>query len=325
MLDLSLGLVVNDRTSAIYDGRVAPEGIRFTTSRVNGSELYWRQLMFGDFDVSDMSMASLLIATDRGETGWTALPIFSLRKFFHTWAIVCNDAKIAQPADLHGKRVGVPEYQQTSAVWARGILFHEFGVDWRRINWFMERPPERSHGGATGFSPPEGVQLAYVPQESSLAQMLIDGELDASLSHLSLPNLVDRGRIDLATRPEVRPLFDAEPEGARYYGKTRILPFNHGVVVRRSVADAHPWVPLNVYSAFVRAKEIAARHRIESLEPYFDAGLVDRKQLASDLTPYGFAANRRDIGILCEYLYEQGLTSRVVQPDEVFAASTLDL
>jgi 4,5-dihydroxyphthalate decarboxylase len=325
VLDLSFAMWVREPTRALYDGRVVPEGIALTISRVRGSETYWRQLRFGDFDVSEMSMSSLLIAKARGFSDWVALPVFSMRTFFHTWVVVRDGAGIAAPADLHGKNVGVPEYQQTSAVWTRGVLHDEFGVDPRRIHWFMERPPDRSHGGALGFVPPAGVQLSTIPNDSSIAAMLISGELDASLSFLAIPNLVDRGAIDLHNRPEVRTLF-ASPraEQARYYAKTGIFPLNHCIVVRRSVIERHPWAGLNLYEAFLESKRISARERSALTAPYTETGLVDAGSFARDPAAYGVTANRNVLEAICRYQFEQGLTDRVVALDEVFLADTLD-
>src|SRR5215468_5909622 len=116
-LDLSVALSDNPNTRPLLDGRVEPEGIRLTASAVHPSEMFWRQLRFGEFDVSEMSMSSLLISTTRGPTPWVALPVFTTREFFHTRILVRTDAGIAAPADLRGKRVGVPEYQQTAAIW----------------------------------------------------------------------------------------------------------------------------------------------------------------------------------------------------------------
>src|SRR5262245_58614241 len=156
-LELSIALSDNENTRPLLDGVVEAEGLRLVPTAVHPSEMFWRQLKFGDFDVSEMSMSSLLIATSRGPTPWVALPVFTSREFFHTRVLVRADAGIAKPEDLRGKRVGVPEYQQTAAIWGRGVLQHEFGVHARDMEWFMERPPDKSHGGATGFMPPAGV------------------------------------------------------------------------------------------------------------------------------------------------------------------------
>src|SRR5215831_11730931 len=206
-LELSIALSDNANTRPLLDGRVEAEGIRLIPTAVHPSEMFWRQLRFGEFDVSEMSMSSLLISTSRGPSPWIALPVFTTREFFHTRILVRIDAGIATPADMRGKRVGVPEYQQTAAIWARGVLQHEFGVHTKDIAWFMERPPEKSHGGATGFIPPAGVKLAFIPPTTNIGEMLVGGELDATLLYLTADNLVDRSRIDLAGDPRVRPLF----------------------------------------------------------------------------------------------------------------------
>src|SRR5262249_59731122 len=125
-LALSLALSDNPNTRPLLDGRVQAEGLRLVPTAVHPSEMFWRQLRFGDFDISEMSMSSLLISISRGPTPWVALPVFTTREFFHTRILVRIDAGITAPADLAGKRVGVPEYQQTAAIWGRGVLQHAF-------------------------------------------------------------------------------------------------------------------------------------------------------------------------------------------------------
>ena len=150
-LQLSLAITNNPRTWPIIDGRATADGIDFTTSVIDPSEMFWRQLHYAEFDVSEMSMSSLTIATSQGRTQWVALPVFTTREFFHLRILVRAASGIQAPADLKGKRVGVPEYQQTAAIWGRGVLQHEFGVHPRDMEFFMERTPETSHGGSTGF------------------------------------------------------------------------------------------------------------------------------------------------------------------------------
>src|ERR1700680_2628672 len=139
LLPLSIALSDNPNTRPLIDCDVAPEGIDLTTTVVHPSEMFWRQLRFAEVDVSEMSMSSLLISTALGPTPWVALPVFTTREFFHTRILVRADAGIAAPAALRGKRVGVPEYQQTAAIWGRGVLEHEFGVKPRDMEFFMER------------------------------------------------------------------------------------------------------------------------------------------------------------------------------------------
>ena len=328
-LTLSLALSDNERTRPVTQGRVKAQGLRLLTTVVHPSEMFWRQLKYADFDVSEMSLSSLFIATARGDRRWVALPVYTSRMFFHTNIMVRADRGIRTPQDLRGKRVGVPEYQQTAALWSRGILQHEFDVHAREIEWFMERGPDKSHGGATGFRPPEGVRLNHIPPSTNIGEMLVSGELDATLLYLNNRNLVDRSTIDLDQVEVVQPLFrDREAETRRYYQKTGIFPINHTLVVRRELYEQHPWIALNLYHAFVAAKQEVEREAAAHMRSYIEAGLVDpsvAKGMEADPKAYGLKASRRVVETIAGYVHEQGLTDRRVEPEEIFAASTLEV
>jgi 4,5-dihydroxyphthalate decarboxylase len=328
-LTLSAAFAANPRSRPIIDGAIAPEGIRLIASAVNGSELFWRQLRFGEFDVSEMSVSSLAILADRGVRDWVALPIFTNRWFSHTTVHVRDGIDIETPSDLAGKRVGVPEYQQTSAVWSRGALQHEFGVDLTSIDWFMERNVDVSHGGATGFEPPPGIRLSYVAPESSIGEMLMDGSLDATLIYLNEPNLVDRSRAEVGGSTGIRPLFpDVAAEGLRYYEKTGVFPLSHCIAIRSSLYERHSWTALNIYNAFVAAKEMAVGGALDVLSAYFTTGVLGgeaRTRLQSDPLPYGVAGSRLTLETLLTFMHEQGLTQRTIRIDEIFAKQTLAL
>jgi 4,5-dihydroxyphthalate decarboxylase len=328
-VELSIALSVNERTRPILEGRVGPKAVKLVPTALHPSEMFWRQLRFAEFDVSEMSMSSLLIATARGDKRWVALPIFTTRQFFHAGVLIRTDRGIERPADLKGKRIGVPEYQQTAAVWARGALEHEFGVRPAEIDWFMERGPDLSHGGATGFTPPDGVRLTYIAPQSSIGKMLAAGEIDGTLLYLNEPNLVDRSREDLGQLAKIAPLFpDPDAERKRYFEKTRIYPVNHIVVVRRELVERHTWLVLNLYSAFVEAKAEASRCGENYMEGYFQTGLIDRAvkpALAVDPLAYGVKANRVVLETLATYVHEQGLTPRRIELEELFAPNTLEL
>jgi 4,5-dihydroxyphthalate decarboxylase len=328
-LTLSIALSDNERTRPLTQGRIQPQGVRLVPTVVHPSEMFWRQLKYADFDISEMSLSSLFIATARGDRRWVALPIYTSRMFFHTNILVRTDRGIVKPEDLRGKRVGVPEYQQTAALWSRGILEHEFGVSPRDIEWFMERGPDKSHGGATGFKPPEGVRLHQIAPFTNIGAMLVNGELDATLLYLSNRNLVDRSTIDLDTVDHVKPLFrDQQAETRRYFTKTGIYPINHAVVIRRELYERHPWLALNLYHAFIAAKQDVERETAETLKSYFETGLIDsagRAGLQADPKAYGMKASRKVIETIAQYVHEQGLTERRVAVEELFAASTMDI
>jgi 4,5-dihydroxyphthalate decarboxylase len=327
-LELSIALSDNERTRPLLEGRVVPQGIKLVPTMVHPSEMFWRQLRFAEFDVSEMSMSSLIIAASRGDTRWVAIPVFTMRKFFHTSIIVRNDSGITTPAELRGKRLGVPEYQQTWAIWSRGILQHEFGVHARDIEWFMERNPDKSHGGATGFTAPQGVRVNQISPTTNMGEMLLRGELDGALHYLVDRNLVDRSSVDVSGATH-HLFLDPAAEGRRFYAKTGLYPINHTVVVRRSLLEAHPWIALNLYSAFVAAKEEIARCGKSYLQWYFEAGLLDGgvKRVLADHDPlaYGFNASRPVLETIAQYVHEQGLSARRVALEEIFAPSTLDV
>jgi 4,5-dihydroxyphthalate decarboxylase len=329
LLPLSIALSDNELTRPIAQGRVQVQGAQLLPTVVHPSEMFWRQLRFGDFDVSEMSLSSLFIATARGDRRWVALPIYTSRRFFHTMILVRKGARIVEPSDLRGKRVGVPEYQQTAALWSRGVLQHEFGVHAREIEWFMERGADKSHGGATGFKPPEGVRLNAIPPSTDIGQMLLKGELDATLLHLSVKNLVDRSGVDLSSHPDILPLFpDTQAETRRYYAKTGIYPINHCVVIKRELFERHPWLALNLYHGFMAAKKEVENETRETLQGYFETGLIGldaRKALSDDPKAYGVNASRTVIETISQYVHEQGLTDRQVGIEELFAPSVLDL
>lgn len=322
-LVLSAALSSNANTAPLLSGKVGVEGVELRTSAVHPSEMFWRQLHFGDFDVSEMSLSSLLIATALGRTDWVALPIFTSRRFFHTGIVVRRDSGIETPADLAGRRVGVPEYQQTAAVWVRAALQHEFGVLPQDLRWFMERPLSRSHGGETDFSPPPGVALSFIDESTSLGAMLANGGLDAAAWYTAGDNLVDRTQTAAAAVPELRPIFaDPVAEGIRYFRKTGILPVNHCVVVRRRLIEQYPWLSLNLFSAFLRAKRSALDATRAGLAPWAQLGAIEPAQVAQvgrlDPLPYGILGQRHVLEALTGHLVEQGLTAHQVALEDIF-------
>jgi 4,5-dihydroxyphthalate decarboxylase len=329
-LSLSFAFANNPRTKALFTGQVEPEGIDLIPSEVGMSELAWRQFGFQEFQVSELSISSLLIARSKGIDSFVAFPVFSSRTFFHTGVLVREDAGIDEPSQLAGKRVGVPEYQQTAALWARGALQHEFGVDPRSIEWYMERPPEKSHGGVTGFTPPEGIHLQYMPRETDMGQMLQNGEIDAALLYISNnTNLVDRSTIVFGPGSGVRQLFpDRRAEATRYFSKTGIIHMNHTAVVRKDVLEQHPWVVLNLYSAFLRAREHAATQSKRQIDEMVNTAALEHpaaKAWVADPFPYGIQANRDAIEAAFAYSYEQGLSVRKMALEDVFYKGTLEL
>jgi 4,5-dihydroxyphthalate decarboxylase len=327
-LQLSIGFASNPRTWPIIDGSVAPDGIDLVPSIVHPSELFWRQLRFGDFDVSEMSMSSLMMIRARGDDRWVGIPVFTTRRFFHTSILVRRDSGISQPAELKGRRVGVPEYQQTAALWTRGVLEHEFGVSPRDMEFWMERLPAHSHAGAVAFKAPPGVTIHQIPEHQSIGSLMLSGGLDAVIHYIRQSNLVDRSTQDLWNHPDIKPLFpDQVAEGGRYYRKTAIYPINHGMIVRREIAEKHSWTVLNILKAFERANALAERERMEHVEYHCEAALLPDTAVAAlrqPLVHHGVKHNRKTLETAAAYSLEQGLTPRLMKLEELFAASVMD-
>ncbi len=327
-LQLSIALTSNPRTWPLLDGTVRADGVDLLISVLHPSEMFYRQLKFSEFDISEMSLSSFMMARARNDDRFIGIPVFTTHHFFHTWPLVRRDSKIERPQDLKGKRVGVPEYQQTAALWARGALQDEWGVSPKDIGWFMERNPAESHGSSTGFVPPPEVEIVQIPYGKSIGSMMVSGELDATLLYIVDANLVDRSTVDLFHHPAIKTLFpDPIAEGIRYYRKTGLYPINHAMIIRRELAEREPWVVLNVLKAFDRANEVADAQRLEHVESYLETGLLPangRAVLNTSLNAHGIKANRAVLEAAARYSEEQGLTHRRVTLDELFAVSTLD-
>jgi len=328
-LQLSLAITNNPRTRPIIDGRVKADGIDFAKTILGPAEMFWRQLSFAEFDVSEISMSELMMIRSRGDERFIGIPVFTTRRFYHAMMLVRKDAGIAGPADLKGKRVGVPEYVQTAALWTRGVLENEFAIAPTDMTFFMERVPARSHAGAIGFKVPPGVTINQIPPEKSIGSMMLAGELDACMAYFGgNPGLIDRSDVDLVNHPDIRPLFpDPTAEGIRYYKKTGIYPINHGMVVKRAVFERDPWVVLNILKAFNDANDIADAERREHVAYHLETGLISpdyRKSLSTRIVSYGLKANRATLETAARYSNQQGLTQRVMAMEELFAANTLE-
>jgi hypothetical protein len=159
--------------------------------------------------------------------------------------------------------------------------------------------------------------------------MLLDGKLDGALLYLAgTNNLVDRSQADLNQHPDFKLLFpDPLAEGARYFAKTGIYPINHGMVIKREIAEKHPWAVLNIYKAFEKANEIAEAQRMEHTEYHIEAGLLPpeaKKAMATQVLYHGVQRNRKSLETAAQLSYEQGLTPRLMKLEELFAPSTME-
>ena len=232
MPDLTLSFVsnFNERVEPLMNGTVKADGIEIIPTYSHPSETFWRQLKFQEFQVAEMSMSSYL---DRAfaRRRHDRFAGFSEPAFFHAEQSYHVDSGIKEPGDLIGKRIGVGEYQQTAALWARGVLEHDFGVSQYKVHWYMERTDELSHGGATGFTPPPGISFHRIPPDKSLATMLVNHEIDVApiAGHLSRAvNVIDRSTHIRGSEGDwckVKPLFpDRDRRSQTLRRQARLCP-----------------------------------------------------------------------------------------------------
>jgi 4,5-dihydroxyphthalate decarboxylase len=336
MPKLTLGFIsaFNERVDPLMDGTVKAEGIELIPTYSHPAETFWRQLKFGEFEVAEMSMSSFLIAKSQG-SDMVALPVFPSRRLFQTELSYHVDSGITKPGDLAGKKLGVAEYQQTAALWIRGILEHDFGVSQYNIHWHMERSEEMSHGGATGFKPPAGISFNRIAANKSLVSTLLGNELD--VAHVASPFVLQANTLDRSSRivgkndwSKIRPLFpDRMIEAERFFKKHGFLPVNHTYIIRGDIYRKYPWIAFNLYSGFVKAKALARQKLAESIPSALFFGpeylAMTRRLIGDDPFPYGIKANQAMLDTITSYSHEQGLTPRQMKPEELFAEQTLSL
>jgi 4,5-dihydroxyphthalate decarboxylase len=311
-----------DRARPLLDGTIQPEGIEFTPVVSRPSDTFFRMLRHSEFEVSELSLANYTMLRARGDTSFIAIPVFPSRMFRHSCIYVHVDSGINEPKDLEGKKIGVPEYSMTAAVFVRGLLLSEYGIKPETIEWFSGTQDGLQRPSRIDFELP-GVVLHRMPIEQDMGPMLDSGELDAIIS----PNMPASFTAD---PPPVRRLFpDYRQAEKEYFARTGIFPIMHTVVLRRDVHEQYPWAAQSIYRAFIEAKEQAYEQLKETdalkiTLPWVLAELEEtRRTMGHDFWPYGLERNRPALEALPRYLHEQGLADRVPEIEELFAPSTL--
>ena len=316
-LRLTLACGPYDRTQALRDGTITPEGIDLNYLTLQPAEIFWRMLQYKEFDISEMSLSNYTSLVSGGNSPFIAIPVFPSRVFRHGYFFINTHKGIERPESLKGKRGGVPEYSMTAAVYMRGLLQHEYGVTPESIDWVQGRTDR------LGRKLPADIRLTQAPAGSELGDLLDKGEIDFLMT-ANNPLVFRRGS------PNVRRLFpDYAAAEKDYFRRTRIYPIMHTVVIRREIYDRDPWVAVSLYTAFRRAKEYALRLISETGSPKASFAwlqpLIEEEQsiIGRDWYPYGIEANRPSIDALLQYTFEQGLSDRKLAVEDLFAPSTL--
>lgn len=324
-LTVSLAVAPYDRTRALFDGRVAVDGCDIVASALEPEEMFFRAYRYGDFDITELSLSTHLLTTARGDAPFVGVPAFLSRSFRHASIFIRSDRGIKSPADLKGKTIGLPEYQQTANVWVRGMLKDEYGVEASDIHWRGGGMEEPGRAERTPITLPPSIELQRIPADRTLSQMLEAGELDAVMGPRP-PSCFGRAGVPVVRLfPEYRQAEEA------YFRKARMFPIMHIVGIRKALHEQHPWLAANVYKAFLKAKELAVHDlqhagRLSVTLPWVVAEYQATRQLmGDDYWSYGVAANAREFEALGRYAVDQGLAKKPVTPADLFAPSTLEL
>jgi len=320
-IQLTLACEDYDRTRPIKDARIKPEGIEINYLVMSVEEIFWRMMKYEEFDVSELSMGAFLTAAARGRRPFIAIPVFPSRTFRHRCIFINTASGIERPEELRGKRMGVPEYSMTAAVWLRGLFEHEYGIPPSEIHWIQAGEEQPGRKDRVDFEMPPGVRMDS-KNDRTLNELIASGEIDAMMSPRMPTCFLDGA-------PNVRRLFPNYRQAEMdYFAKTGLFPIMHVMVIKRAIYEKDPWVAQTLYKAFCEAKDLCMRELYDTnilrvSLPWTSAEYEDTRDLmTADYWPYGLTPNRMNLETLHDYLYEQGLIKQRLNLDELFARET---
>jgi 4,5-dihydroxyphthalate decarboxylase len=310
-LQLSLGCIRYDRTRAVLDGSLAPEGIDLLTREIVDHDSAWLlPIRYRIFDVAEMPLTNYVIGLDEGHTDLIALPIFLSRSFRHSTLYINKKANVRQPRDLEGKRVGIGNYFGSTTLWARGLLSDQYQVDLGAIRWVTRNKVAQD-------KIPPGAQLEIYEGTQSMEQLLEAGEIDALVS--------ERPPRAFRRTEHIARLFETyKDEEIRSYQETGIFPIRHVLVVKRALLEAHPWIGQSLYKLFELAKKEAAPDRMfdghsRIMLPSLQYAIAETKRIfGADCWPYGLDRNAATLDALTRYCHDQGYTARHWRAEDLF-------
>ena len=323
-LKLAFGCWNYDRTRALMDGSVQPDGIDLNYLNMPVEETFFRMLRNREFDAAEMSLSSYTMSCFREPQPFIAIPVFPSRFFRHSCIYVNANSGIRTPDDLIGKRIGNPEYQMTAPVWIRGILSDHYGVPVDSVTYFTGGEEEPNRSEKLKLDLPENIRVERIGPDKTLSQMLYDGEIDA-LYTARMPSSYRKGD------GQVTRLFENYVDVEReYFRKTGIFPIMHTVVVRREIYEANRWVAQSLYKALVESQrrtyeDLNETAALKAMLPWLNSHVEEvRKEMGDDFWPYGLQKNRANLEVFLRYSYEQGLSRQLLTPEDLFAPETFE-
>ncbi len=307
-----------DRTRALLEGRVQPDGIDLNYLNLPVEETFFRMLRYQEFDVAEMSLSSYVMSLFKPGPPFVAIPVFPSRSFRHSCIYINTASGISEPRDLIGKKVGSPEFQLTAPVWIRGIMADEYGVPVNSVTYYAGGQEEPGRPEKLALELPKDIRLEKIGADETLSSMLATGEIDALYTPRIPSSFYDaNGR--------VRRLFGNFAEVERdYFRRTRIFPIMHTVVIRREIYDHNRWIAQSLFKAFRDAQNEAYRDLIETaalkvMLPWLPEHIEEtRREMGNEFWPYGLEPNRHILGTFLRYSHEQGLSKRLLEPEHLF-------
>src|SRR5215510_8572208 len=320
-LNLSVAIGDYDRNRPLIDGAISIDGVDPVFMKLCPEEIFFRAFRNQDFDICELSLSSFTVKTAAGTCPYVGVPAFVSRCFRHNSIYVRTD-RIKQPKDLKGRRVGVPEYQLTANVWARAILEDDHGVKPSDMVWVRGGIEHAGRPEKITLNLPAGVRMEDAPAGVTISELLERGDIDGFIAP-RVPSLAG------TKNPHIGWLFsDPIAAGRDYFVRTGIFPIMHITGIRRELVEQHPWLPAAVLKAFEQAKAKC----LEALEdtaaskvtlPFVEDQLrAAREFMGNDFWSYGLTPNRKVLETFLRHHHAQGLSSRLVSPEELFHPST---
>jgi 4,5-dihydroxyphthalate decarboxylase len=307
-----------DRMTALYTGEVRPVGIDLNFIAVNDPRaLFDRMAARQEFDASEMSTSEYVSRFAAGKCPFVAIPAFPSRMFRHGF-ITVDSRVVKTPKDLEGKRIGIQLYTMTAAVWIRGLLQHDHGVDLSTVQWVegaIEEP--RPHGNPTVLPPLKPISIVANTSGKSLSELLEAGDIQAVVG-ADVPSAIRRV-------PHVKRLFpDFRAEEKAYYRRTKIFPIMHLVVLRREFHERHPFAATSLFNALEESRSLAQRRMryigaLRYMLPWLPAELDEIDEVfGGDPWPYGIEPNRPTLEALVRFLADQSMIAAPVKLEDLF-------
>ncbi len=318
-LRLSFACALYDRMQPLYTGEVQPAGIELNFIPIEEPRPIFDRMSGGlEFDVAEYSSSEFVQRFANKQCPFVAIPVFPSRAFRHGFIAINRKSGITKPKDLEGKRVGVPLYTMTAAIFIRGLLQHEFGVDFEKIHWVQGAVNRAgAHGKPTVLPLLKHMPIEIDPSGRSLSDLIEARVVDATLG-TSLPE-------SIRTNPDVTRLFPNYVEMEReYYKRTGIYPIMHLVAIKKDIYERYPFVATSLYDAFVESKKIALKHMfnlraLRYMTPFLMRDIDEIYEIFNgDPWPYGVEKNRKTLEALVTYLVDQHLIAAPVKVDDLF-------